>query len=341
MAPEDRLEVLLPPDFGESTLQDLLDRVFSAEPEERERVSGRFDQRANPDLPDIYAVFLAVCEEWRDWRCALVVSSGGVAVDLGENCPGLMQAGAGPPVLSLHLEQRYSPLEYAVRHGLWESREQLLDWMRSLTVLYFLDKHEVRLSAAPSPGSTVLQRAMEDLRSREIVGLREGETEGEQDGDPEEGAGPEPAVLSITAEGRRFIAGLLAETESYIDQYDHYQDTLADMDRDIVEFSTGRGVDLRVAVYLAEELDPVRTVFLLRLYDGTLDARLSDWVEALESEEFYEGVLEPVVNRHSASAEAMELALDEGYAWLEERREMERREVADRDLLRRAGGGPS
>jgi hypothetical protein len=28
---------------------------------------------------------------------------------------------------------------------------------------------------------------------------------------------------------------------------------------------------LRVQIFIAEGLDPVRTVFLLRLYDGTLD----------------------------------------------------------------------
>ena len=78
-----------------------------------------------------------------------------------------------------------------------------------------------------------------------------------------------------------------------------------------MEFGTGRGVDLRVEAFMAEGLDPIRTVFLLRLYDGTLDARLRDWAEVIESEDFYEAVLEPVVNRDGADPAAMELAIEQ------------------------------
>ena len=330
MAPEDSLEMLLPLDFGNGTVQELLDAVFPADGEEHSEIGARFDLRTNPDLPEIYAVLLAVCGEWRDWRCALLVSSGGVNVDLGASVDALISPGACPPVLFLSLEQRYCPLEYAVRQGFWGTRCELLDWMRSLTVLYFLDKHEVTLPQGAGT-ATALSRALEDLQSRGIIAPQESDADQGRDGMPEVTDG-----LSITGEGRRFIGSLLAETESYVEQFDHYQDTLADPDRDTVEFGTGRGVDLRVEAFLAEGLDPVRTVFLLRLYDGTLDARLRDWVDVMESEEFFEGVLEPAVNRFSADASTIESVLDEGYAWLEERRERERRDATDRELQRRA-----
>ena len=334
MAPEDFLEVELPQDFGEGAVRDLLDRVFPAGEEERREFAAGFDLRANPDLPEIYAVFLAVCEEWRDSRCALLVSTEeGEEVDLQVTLPALIQPGDRLPTLSLHLEQRYCPLEYAVRQGFWGTRCELLDWMRSLTVLYFLDKHEV---TPPQGAGTApaLSRALEDLQSRGIVAPQESDADQGRDGMPGETDG-----LSITAEGRGYIGTLLTETESYVEQFDHYQDTLADPDRDTVEFGTGRGVDLRVEAFLAEGLDPVRTVFLLRLYDGTLDARLRDWVDVMESEEFFEGVLEPAVNRFSADASTIESVLDEGYAWLEERRERERRDATDRELQRRARSG--
>ena len=154
-----------------------------------------------------------------------------------------------------------------------------------------------------------------------------------------EGVLGDDAPYAITPEGRRFIARLLAETESYIDQYDHYQDVLADTEGELVEFGTGQGVDLRVEAFLAEGLDPIRTVFLLRLYDGTLDSRLRDWMEAIEAEELFEGLLEPVVNRHSLGPDEMLEVMEQGHGWLEEQREQDRREQEDRDLLRRAGGG--
>ena len=96
------------------------------------------------------------------------------------------------------------------------------------------------------------------------------------------------------------------------------------------------GVDLRVEAFLAEGVDPVRAVFLLRLYDGTFDHRLRDWQAAIEDEEFYEGVLEPVVNRQSANPSEMELVIEGGLSLLEERQEQARRERPSRTCC----GGP-
>ena len=146
------------------------------------------------------------------------------------------------------------------------------------------------------------------------------------------------APYAITPLGRRFITGLLAETESLIDQYDHYKDTVVDLDREAAEFDTGRGVDLRVEAFLAEGLDPIRAVFLLRLYDGTFDHRLRDWQDAIQDEEFYEGILEPVVNRDGATPKAMEVVIESGLSWLEERQEQDRREEAEREIRRQAEG---
>ena len=335
----------LPPEFSQGSLSGLLDRVFPSDEAQRREIASRFDLRANPDLPDIYAVFLEVCAEWRDWRCALAVSlATGDGVDLDAAVSHLLAPGPDTPLLSLHLEQQYRALEYAVRHGFWPSRAELLGWLRSLTALYFLDKHEVRLDAGPDAGESgpALASALDALQSQGLIAPQDSEDAPLQDAAPDE---PSRSVITssvitpfvITAEGRRFIGRLLDETESLIELYDHYQDTIIDLDRDLVEFGTGRGIDLRVQAFLAEGLAPVHAVFLLRLYDGTLDAHLSGWTSAIEDEEFYEGILEPVVNRYGVDPAAMERVIESGYAWLEERQEQARREEAQREILRRAG----
>ena len=329
MDPDDRLEVELPREYLAGTVSQLLDRVFPPDNEGRRPVSDRFDLRANPDLPDIYAVLLAVCDEWRDWRCALVASAGGEPIELDAPASHVIQRGEGVPVLQLRLEQEHRALEYAVRQGLWPGHEELLSWMQSLVALYFLDKHEAVITSPASQRDTAaMARAIKRLEAQGIIAWRSA---------CDIGAAGDGAY-AITAEGRRFISRLLAETESYIELYDHYRDVLADPDAGLVEFEKGRGTDLRVEVFLAEGLDPVRTVFLLRLYDGTLDARVRDWVEAVETADLFEGVLEPVVNRDSVSPERLAAIIEHGHAWLEEQREKARRDEEDRDLLRRAGG---
>ena len=350
MAPDDFLAVELPSESLTGTVSGFLDRVFPPSEESRVLISDRFDLRTNPDLPEIYAVLLAVCDEWRDWRCALTVSVQRERVGLSTPVSGLITAcpelvegqsvhastsSGQADCLFLRLEQEYRALEYAVRHGFWSSRDELLAWMRSLVTLYFVDKHEAVLEAPPPLSSgPALVKALQELEAQGfIASRRHGDEDAAGDSEGESG------VYAITPDGRRFIARLLAETESYIDQYDHYQDILSDLEGELVEFGTGRGVDLRVETFLAEGLDPLRTVFLLRLYDGTLDSRLRDWMDAMETEELFEGLLEPVVNRHSLAPDEIMEVMEQGHAWLEEQREQTRREQEDRDLLRRAGGG--
>ena len=338
MARDDCFVVDLPSEFAHSSVSDLLDLVFPDSEKKRQEIASRFDLRANPDLPDIYAVLLAVCEEWRDSRCALVASSDdGDTVRLDDPATVLLDHDTEPASLSLHLEQEYRALDYAVRRGRWDSREELLEWLRSLTLIYFLDKHEVRLEFGRLQNSgPALARSTDLLRSQGLVSREDDGKEDEKESDQSEPFQADRFV--ITPEGRRFIGGLLAETESYIDQYDHFQDALVDPDREGVEFGTGRGHDLRVQAFLADELDPIRTVFLLRLYDGTLDARLGDWTEVIEGEDFFDAVLEPAVNRDGVDLAAMEWVLESGQEWLDDRQEETRHQRQQREILRRARG---
>ena len=197
--------------------------------------------------------------------------------------------------------------------------------MRGLTVLYFIDKHEVSLSSA-GEFAPLLQSALDSLRSVGAVAL------------PDDPSTSEPPSFAITHEGRMLIASLLDDTEGIIDNFDLYKDVTVDADGGAVEFDTGRGLDLRVEAFLAEGIDPIRAVFLLRLYDGTLDLRLTDWRTAMEDNLFYEGILEPVVNRDGANATEMELVIESGLSWLEEREERAKREQVEREILRRAEG---
>ena len=344
MDPEDDFQVVLPIGYARNSIGWLLDRVFPADEQGRNTIEAYLDVRANPDLPDIYAVMLQVAEEWRMGLCALYVSTGcDHKLDLADPAsnhlawpspddePSDECADVGAPLiwphgrvgalprLDLRVAQEYSALEYAVAQGFWQSRDELVDWLRGLTVLYFMDKFEYDLPAPdPDSGEGPIP-GVAGLQHENLVALCD-----------------DMGSFSITEDGRRLIGRLLVETESYIEQYDHFKDVDFDEDADEVRFDRSRGVDLRAQAYIAEGLDPVRTVFLLRLYDGAMDEFAPTWTELLEDEGFFDGFLEPVVNRYNVSDELIGKVIDAGYAYIEERHDQARQLAAEREIVSRA-----
>jgi len=372
MAPEDGLSVVLPEKFAGGTLSELLAHVFSAGDAERRWVSSMFDLRANPDLPEIYAVFLDAFDQWRKGRCTLLFSNtdglvvdvsglvsqhllartalgpvplddkGGSAAQLGDVDGSAIGGGRSEyPALQIRIEQQYSAVDHASRLGPWRDKEELLEWLRCLTVLYFMDKHGAAIAPSVDVGpKAVLGNATDDLRSQRSIAIPQG-----------------AQTFAITAKGRGFITRLLVETESYIDLYDHFKDTCHDWDfsadegapdegapspdsiaPDSIRFGVGQGVDLRVQVFEAEGLDPFRTVFLLRLYDGTLDEFVSTWQGLIQDEAFFNGILEPVLNRAEAAEGMIARIVESGYAYLEEREERSRELESQQAVIDRAWG---
>ncbi len=340
MDPEDGFWVVLPIGYTRNSVGWLLDQVFPEDQRERSTVESFLNVAANPDLPEIYAVMLQVAEEWRMGLCTLSVSTAGQdKLDLadpasnhlvrpspdyappdGRDDGGALLVGAHKerPYLGLRVAQEYSALEYAVAQGFWQSRDELLAWLRELTVLYFMDKFEYDLPA-PGPDSGVYPiPGVTRLQDEDLIAPCE-----------------DTGRFFITEDGRRFIGRLLIETESYIDQYDHFKDVDFDGDADEVCFDRGRGVDLRAQVFIAEGLDPVRAVFLLRLYDGAMDGFASTWTRLIEDEGFFGELLEPVVNRYNVSENLIGKVIDAGYGYIEERHEEARQLAAEREIVGR------
>ena len=87
---------------------------------------------------------------------------------------------------------------------------------------------------------------------------------------------------------------MIAEAESYVGTYDIFSDVLPGSSAGPHRFGTGRGIDLRVPVYEAEGIDPLRAVFLLRVYDSSLEeAAGDDWKRAATDPGFYRDILVP------------------------------------------------
>ena len=319
------LQLTLPADYARLSIGQLLDTIFPTDELSRVAVAEGLDTAANPDLPDIYDCFLPVLDQYRAGLCQLRVRVGGLAAELSDPVSRYGQAvAAGTTELELSIAPEYRALDYAVAEGYAASQEELLAWLRECILLYFLDKHEYRLPAfGDGDAVTALGATVESLCGQGLLNLAE-----------------ESGFYEISTKGRRFIGRLLTETEGYIDRFDVFKDTLWDEDGGGVEFDSGHGEDLRAQLFIAEGLDPARTVFLLRLYDGTLDEFAADWVELMGDAEFFQRLLEPVVNREQAPEEWLPAILEAGYAYAEAQESVERERRARERIARQVRAIP-
>ena len=321
---EDAFYVDLGPSEAAASIGELADRLFTSEESARASIRETLDVGVNPDLPEMYDALLDVFDGRRAGRCDLaVLGSDGRSIDLGDRVSDHVgQSATDPfpepsaPVVHVVLAQTFDPIGYAVRMGYYASEEELMAWLRDTAALYAAELGEVE-----PPGARMGGEMASTVRRLEAAGLAAMDEAG--------------SSLRVTDRGGRRVRALIEEAESYVDRFDIFADVLLDEDEERVDFGTGRGDDLRVQVWEWEGLDPIRALFLLCLYDGTVvgDAALR-WEVVLDRERLAE-ILAPAVDRRHVGDARLELVVDGGYARLEEAEE-ERRRKEDRRSISQA-----
>ena len=291
---------LEPPYDANSTLGGLLDATFPPDPLDQRRVKRLLDAKVNPDLPDMYDALVELFDHWHDRRCDLrFYVNHGPELTLDSPIGGwLMQLDAGPRLLDLVIEQLPTPLEYAVRLGHADDATEIMRWLEETSVLYFLRRRSGTARLGTNEDDE-LAGAFHRLEEQGYVTI------------PETG-------VEVTLQGEQHMEQLLAEAESYVGTYDIFSDVLSGSSAGPHRFGTGRGIDLRVPVYEAVGVDPLRAVFLLRVYDSSLDeAAGDDWKRAATDPGFYRDLLAPVTEAEDIDAAVLEAVMDDGFAMME------------------------
>jgi len=324
---EDAFWVELGPNYVESRLGEFLDNIFSGNRRQQAELRSLIDVKENPDLPDMYDELLGIFAEWRSGKCALqFFANQGPEIKLTDRLDDHLSLMQSPehrieetPLLDLVIEQKLDVLDYLATAGYFENKQTVMDFMQGNTLLYFLDKHGYGLAVDPiTESDRDLMPIAAKLQAAKLIA-------------PEELT----STFAITDEGRQGIGRFIAETESYIDQYDVFKDVLYDADSEAFEFETGRGRDLRVQVYEYEDLDPVRVVFFLRLYDSTFDEALATWRDSIHSEQFFGEILSPIIDAERMDEDMVELVLEAGYNFNEAQFDTAREVESQEELLRR------
>ncbi|PKB70454.1 MAG: hypothetical protein BZY87_10565 [SAR202 cluster bacterium Io17-Chloro-G6] len=324
---EDAFWVELGPEYVDSRLGDFLDDIFSGDRKQQSKFRSLIDVRENPDLPDMYNALLEIFSEWRSGKCALhFFANQGPEIKLTDRLDDHLSLIQSPvhgidesPLLDLVIDQELDVLDYLANAGYFKAKKTTIEFMQANMLMYFLDKHQYKLSVKPIDETDQnLLPIAKKLQSAKLI------APSDLDG-----------TFAITEQGRQAIGKTIAETDTYIDQYDVFKDVFYDADSGALEFETGLGRDLRVQLYEYDEQDPVRVVFLLRLYDSTFDAGLATWRESIHSEQFFGEVLSPIVDAEREDETMLESILDAGYAFAEEQSDATRAVESQEDLLRR------
>lgn len=260
----------------------LMDVLCPVDEEARRSVAAGLDRRRNPDLPECHAALCLICDQWRAGLCLPSLRSGaGGQTPASADDPVAAHLSAAEDTaeatLELSIAVEYDPVGWACRQGYARDEEEVWDWLRAMALLYMVDRHE---TALPDPDGL----EDDDPEQALLLGMRR------------RGALYWNEGVNISTLGREVIAANLAETERLIDDFDRYSDARWHRAKERGEFGSGHGADLRVPVMVEHGVDPLRAVFLLRLYDGSLDSWAGDWRAATDRETIRDLLL-PVVDR--------------------------------------------
>jgi len=324
---EDAFWVELEPGFLMMHTSEFLDLVFSSDRKQQAEIRSLIDVEENPDLPDMYTELVEVFAEWRSGKSTLeFFANQGPEIrssDRLQDHLSIMQSSkhriGETPLLDLVIDQKLDVLDYLANAGYFKDKQTMMEFMQANMLMYFLDKHGYKLPVEPiDQADQNLLPIAKKLQSAKLIATSELEQ-----------------TFEISEEGRQAISRTIAETESYIDQFDVFKDVYLDGPSGAPEFDTGRGEDLRVQIFEAEDLDSARIVFLLRMYDATFDEVLAVWRGSIHSEQFFGEMLSPIINAERVDEEMVEFILEAGYNFNEERFEAAQESESQQEIIDR------
>ena len=317
---EDGFWIGLPDDLSPLSIRELFGRVFPVDPSLQQLFLERLDVSGNPDLPDMYHALVEIFVREELGLCTVeAYVNHGSKLDDSAAIDRRLNKNDTPPVLDLVLEQRFSAIDYAVRRGDFADQDEVLAWMRSRVLLYFLGAFDYVLPPEPDDDADAPLLPIARLLVEE--GLIDQPTESE--------------TFEITELGMEELHGITAEAETVIERYEVFADVLYDPESGECVFGTGAGIDLRIPVYEAEALSAVRAVLFVELCDGELARMTDDWHTAIHDREFFDALLLPVVERPLIDPEDLDAIIDAGFALMEQ--QAQEASLADEDAqLRRS-----
>lgn len=274
-----------------------------------------FDESKNPDSGQIYRLCGRAINDSRSQKCSITFKTGMGAIGHTDTIDAHIHNG----ILNLIVNYQYTPFQYAVARSYYETCKKIIDALQTQLMIHYLDRYTHILSDVTGDEShsgllATANRLVED----DLLEYGEG-----QEG------------YEVTEAGYRAMEVQAADTEMMIERYDIFADVDIDEETSETAFGSARGLDIRVQVYEAEGIDPIRAVFSRMLYDNGLSRGTDlNLIDALCDKDFFSKSLEPVVNRDEVAATILDDVINDGLTLIEEDAEANEAHERNRRLLR-------
>lgn len=277
----------------ELSLRQLLATMFPTNSQSQQSIRHLLDTKSHPDIQEMYEALVELFTHWHGNRCDLrFYVNHGPELSLDTHEADFVKGNGTDNILDIVIEQTYSPLEYAVHQGYYHDVDSIHKWLSETTTLYFISRSPESLDIT---GDSPLIAAAQGLHYQGYLSLHGIEAE-------------------LTESGERHLKRLVIEAASYANKYDVFADTLLGTNAETVRFGTGQGIDLRVPIYRTAGIDPIRAVFLLRMYDSSLEQEAApDWRQVVADPDFYQRFLVSVADHLDIDSDALDLVVESGF----------------------------
>jgi len=268
-----------------------------------------FDEGKNPDSGEIYRLCGRAINDSRSQKCSINFKTGMGAIGHTDTIDAHIHNG----ILNLIVNYQYTPFQYAVARSYYETCKKIIDALQTQLMIHYLDRYTHILSnVAGDESHSGLLATANRLVEDDLLEYGEG-----QEG------------YEVTETGYRAMEIQVTDTEMMIERYDIFSDVDIDEETSETAFGSAMGLDIRVQVYEAEGIDPIRAVFSRMLYDNGLSRGTDlNLIDALCDKDFFSKSLEPVVNRDEVAATILDDVINDGLTLIEE--DMEAREAHER-----------
>jgi hypothetical protein len=304
------------------TLRQLVQQYVMGESrEDRERITANLDTESNPDLPSLYLAVRRAFDDMAKGRAIVrfYINKGPADVNLDD------------PV-TRHFNRAYSQ-QYDLDYRLidlvldvtdlprlvippQQQAEQMREF-RLILLLYLMDRYgrdfvfegqDLDVTGIEAVADWAVTKGWLDLSAKDVRGEYK-------------------PVYSRTEQGNKLLRSLVRETDDLIKNYDQFGDVT--LTEEPPRFQTGRGEDLRIWVYQAENVDPLRAAFLMNIENGLYD---HNWRQVFRDDAFYRELIMIAGAESPVTAQKLDRIIRAGRQWAAERRDQVRRSSRAADL---------